>query len=82
MHEAKCKTAGKRRDFLKGSALATGAFFINSKFSLKMLEEEPASPFTVPWLQPLRFPNYAISDAVRSPRVRFRGFSRLPATLR
>ena len=49
-----------RRSFVKASALTTGAFFINTKFSLKMLEEEPASPFTVPWLQPLRFPNYAI----------------------
>jgi cytochrome P450 len=29
-----------------------------------------------------RFPNYAIKDAVRSPRVRFRGFLRLPVTLR
>jgi cytochrome P450 len=28
-----------------------------------------------------RYPSYAISDAVRSPRVRFRGFLRLPATL-
>ncbi|MBM3336266.1 MAG: cytochrome P450 [Betaproteobacteria bacterium] len=29
-----------------------------------------------------RFPDYVINDAVRSPRVRFRGFLRLPATLR
>ncbi len=29
-----------------------------------------------------RFPNYVIKDAVRSPRVRFRGFLGLPATLR
>lgn len=29
-----------------------------------------------------RFPNYVIRDAERSPRVRFRGFMRLPATLR
>jgi cytochrome P450 len=29
-----------------------------------------------------RYPSYAISDAVRSPRVRFRGFLRLPVTLR
>ena len=29
-----------------------------------------------------RFPNYAIREAERSPRVRFRGFLRLPATLR
>ena len=29
-----------------------------------------------------RYPSYAISDAVRSPRVRFRGFLRLPATVR
>lgn len=29
-----------------------------------------------------RFPNYTIQDAERSPRVRFRGFMRLPATLR
>ena len=29
----------------------------------------------------VRFPNYAIREAERSPRVRFRGFLRLPATL-
>jgi len=52
--------SANRREFLKGSALATGAFFINSKYSLRMLDDEPTSPFTVPWLQPLRFPNYAI----------------------
>ena len=45
---------------MQGSALATGAFFINSKFSLKMLAEEPPSPFTTPWIQPLRFAPYAV----------------------
>jgi FtsP/CotA-like multicopper oxidase with cupredoxin domain len=49
-----------RRNFLKGSALATGAFFINSKFSRVRLAEEPTSPFTTPWVQPLRFPGYAV----------------------
>ncbi|MFZ4750828.1 MAG: multicopper oxidase family protein [Phycisphaerales bacterium] len=44
---------------MQGSALATGAFFINSKFSLSMLADEPASPFTTPWLQPLQFARYA-----------------------
>jgi FtsP/CotA-like multicopper oxidase with cupredoxin domain len=49
-----------RRDFVKSSALATGAFFINSKFSHLRLADDPASPFTTPWVQPLAFPNYAI----------------------
>ena len=49
-----------RRQFVQGSALATGAFFINSKFSLKMLADEPPSPFTLPWIQPLRFAPYAV----------------------
>ena len=49
-----------RRKFVQGSALATGAFFINSKFSMKMLNNEPASPFTTPWVQPLRFAAYAV----------------------
>jgi len=44
---------------VQGSALATGAFFINSKFSLRMLADEPSSPFTTPWLQPLQFARYA-----------------------
>lgn len=53
------KSAFDRRTFLQGSALATGAFYINSKFSLKKLAEEPTSPFTTPWMQPLPFAPYA-----------------------
>jgi hypothetical protein len=49
-----------RRGFVKGSALATGAFFINTKYSLAALADEPASPFTTAWTQPLRFAPYAI----------------------
>ena len=52
-------SAFDRRTFLQGSALATGAFYINSKFSLKKLAEEPTSPFTTPWMQPLPFAPYA-----------------------
>jgi FtsP/CotA-like multicopper oxidase with cupredoxin domain len=48
-----------RRDFVKGTALATGAFYINTKLPAGMLNEIPTSPFTTPWIQPLRFPNYA-----------------------
>ena len=48
-----------RRSFVKGSALATSAFFINSRYSRAMLRDEPMSPFTTPWMQPLRFPGYA-----------------------
>ena len=40
--------------------MALAAFSINTKFSRAMLAEEPASPFTVPWVQPLRFANYAV----------------------
>lgn len=50
----------QRRDFMKTSALASGAFFINSRFGGIRLADEPASPFTTPWLQPLPFPNYAV----------------------
>ncbi|MFM1804195.1 MAG: hypothetical protein RL136_1074 [Planctomycetota bacterium] len=49
-----------RRDFVKSSALATGAFFINSKFNHLSLADIPTSPFTTPWVQPLPFPNYAV----------------------
>ena len=48
-----------RRTFVKGSALATGAFFINSKFNHLKLADTPTSPFTTPWITPLPFPNYA-----------------------
>ena len=49
-----------RRSFVKGSALATGAFFINSKFNHMRLADEPSSPFTAPWMQPLPFAPYAV----------------------
>ncbi len=44
-----------RRTFAQGTALATGAFFINTKFSRSMLANVPASPATTPWMQPLAF---------------------------
>ena len=44
-----------RRSFVKASALTTGAFFINTKFSRAMLSNAPASPPTTPWMQPLSF---------------------------
>ncbi|MFM2164550.1 MAG: hypothetical protein RL325_987, partial [Planctomycetota bacterium] len=49
-----------RRSFAKGSALAAGAFFVNTKFNHLRLADAPTSPFTTPWSQPLRFPNYAV----------------------
>jgi len=50
-----------RRSFLKGSALATGAFYINARFPLGMLRgDAPASPATTPFLEPLAFPRYAM----------------------
>ena len=49
-----------RRDFVKGSALATGAFFVNSKFTHMRLADEPTSPFTTPWMQPLAFAPYKV----------------------
>ena len=49
-----------RRGFVKGSALASGAFFINSKFNHLRLADEPASPFTTPWVQPLPFAPYKV----------------------
>ncbi len=49
-----------RRTFVQGSALATGAFFINTKFSRSMLADVPTSPFTTPWVQPLAFAPYKI----------------------
>jgi len=52
--------AVNRREFVKGSALASGAFFINSKFNHLRLADEPASPFTTPWVQPLPFAPYKV----------------------
>ncbi len=52
--------AVNRREFVKGSALASGAFFINSKFNHLRLADEPASPFTTPWVQPLPFTPYKV----------------------
>jgi hypothetical protein len=49
-----------RRQFAQGTALATGAFFINTKFSRSMLAENPTSPFTTPWMQPLAFAPWKI----------------------
>jgi len=48
-----------RRSFVKGSALAAGAFFINSKFNHLLLADTPTSPFTTPWITPLPFAPYA-----------------------
>jgi FtsP/CotA-like multicopper oxidase with cupredoxin domain len=49
-----------RRGFLKHSALAAGAFFINTKTRAGAMGEVPTSPATTPFLQPLKFPRYAI----------------------
>ncbi len=49
-----------RRGFLKHSALAAGAFFINTKTRAGAMGEVPTSPATTPFLQPLKFPKYAI----------------------
>ena len=49
-----------RRSFVAGSAGATGAFFINSRFSLAALGGDvPPSPPTTPFLEPLSFSRYA-----------------------
>jgi FtsP/CotA-like multicopper oxidase with cupredoxin domain len=48
-----------RRSFVKASGLASGAFFINTKFNHLLLADEPASPPTTPWAQPLAFAPYA-----------------------
>ena len=44
---------------MKASGLASGAFFINTKFNHLLLADEPASPPTTPWAQPLAFAPYA-----------------------
>jgi len=49
-----------RRSFVKGSALASGAFFINSKHNHLKLADNPSSPFTTPWVQPLAFSPYKV----------------------
>ncbi len=49
-----------RRSFLKATALTSGAFFINTRYSRACLAAPPASPPTTPWLQPLAFAPYAV----------------------
>ncbi|MEY5032449.1 MAG: hypothetical protein RL354_1480 [Planctomycetota bacterium] len=71
--------AVNRRGFMKGGALASGAFFINSKFNHLSLADEPASPFTTPWVQPLPFAPYKIplpSFAPLDPMPEFSNFQR------
>jgi hypothetical protein len=71
--------AVNRRGFVKGGALATGAFFINSKFNHLSVVDEPASPFTTPWVQPLPFAPYKIplpSFAPLDPLPDFANFQR------
>lgn len=75
-----------RRTFVKGSALASGAFFVNSKFNHLKLAEEPTSPFTTPWMLPLAFTPYAVplptwQQLDPSPEIaRFQRYSEFPAT--
>ena len=52
-------SAFSRRRFLKGSALTSGAFFINTKFNHLRLADAHSSPYTTPWSQPLAFAEYA-----------------------
>ena len=55
------RAGDSRRAFVKGSALATGAFFINGRFPRAVLGDDgPASPATTPFLEPLSFPRYAV----------------------
>ncbi len=49
-----------RRALLKGSALATGAFFVGGRVSRAMQVGVPASPPTTPWLWPLAFSPHAV----------------------
>lgn len=48
-----------RRQFVKASALTSGAFFVNTKFGNMRLSDIPPSPPTTPWMQPLAFAPYA-----------------------
>lgn len=45
-----------RRSFVQLSALSTGAFFINTKYTKLLLADAPASPATTPFIQALTFP--------------------------
>ncbi len=49
-----------RRGFLQYSALASGAFFINTKTSAFRLSDPPASPATAPFIQRLAFPQWMV----------------------
>jgi FtsP/CotA-like multicopper oxidase with cupredoxin domain len=57
----------ERRRFIKGGALATGAFFVNSKFNHLKLANAPSSPFTTPFIQPLAFAPYKVPLPVFAP---------------
>ena len=77
--------APRRREFLKHSALAAGAFFINTRTRAGMASDPPTSPVTVPFLQPLRFPRFAVPlpsfqplDPLIEPE-RFQRFEEFPA---
>ena len=57
-----------RREFARVSALASGAFFINSRFPRGLLGDgRPPSPPTTPFLEPLSFPRYATPLPAFSP---------------
>ena len=65
-----------RRAFMKGSALASGAFFINTKYNHLKLAENPTSPYTTPWIQPLAFARYAVPLPAFAPLDPVPDFSR------
>ena len=84
------KTRGvipNRRSFLKHSALAAGAFFINTKSRAGALGDVPTSPATTPFLQPLKFPKYAIPQPPFQPldpvvdTAKFQRYDEFPAQI-
>jgi len=53
----------KRRDFVRAGAVASSAFFVNTRLRAGSLYAPPSSPSTTPWLQPLAFPQWAVGSA-------------------
>jgi len=49
-----------RRQFLGGTALATGAFAIHARGQGQLTDLGPTSPITLPWIQPLPFARHAV----------------------
>ena len=85
MHSENRGVIPHRRSFLKHSALAAGAFFINTRTRAGFASDPPTSPVTVPFIQPLRFPRYAVPlpsfqplDPILDP-AKFQRYDEFPA---